>query len=247
MSAKGSQVRIMSTTRFRPRRLGPEAAIEDAVACQTISLINTNDPILWIAMSLPIGASMPDLLTVSCRPDVFALSQIEKPSLQILAYLRTVSLANSETIIKHLQISRDITLHCLDTLVEAEIVFKNADIYFLSPIWREILPEVIAIEVKVSKWQKAVQQAARNSIFVHKSYVALPCRVAYRVREAPVFQKLGVGLLSVEDDQTISIIQHSPRRQPVVWSYYYKIASLVAKHFAVEGSKNAIRYTARKS
>ena len=233
--------KIMSVTSFRPKRPGPEATIEDTVADQIISLFKTDDAMIWTARSLPIGASMPDLLTVSCRPDVFALGRIEKPNVQILAYLRTVPWANLETIIEHLQISRRITLRCLDELVEAEVVFKHSDIYFLSSVWLEILPEVIAIEVKVSRWQKAVQQAARNTIFTHQSFVALPCQVACRIGEAPVFKKLGIGLLSVEDDHTVNVVRHPHRHQPIVWAYYYKIASIVAKYFEIEDGTNAVQ------
>jgi DNA-binding Lrp family transcriptional regulator len=247
MSIEGSQVKLMSTTHFRPRRIGPEAVIEDTVACRILSLFENNDQILWIARSLPIGASMPDILTVSCHPDVFALSQIEKPNLQILAYLRVVSWAGLETIAKYLQISSKVTMNRLDVLVDAGVVCRYSDIYSLSPTWQEILPEVIAIEVKVSKWQAAIQQAARNNIFTHQSFVALPCRIAQRIREFPVFSKLGIGLLSIEDNNSINIIRDCPRHQPLVWAYYYKIAALVAQHFVIAESKNAVRYADRES
>lgn len=231
----------MDVKYFRTRRLGPEAVIENAVANRVTDLFQSGDHPLWTAGSLPIGAGMPDLVIVSWDPQVFALAHVEMPTAHILAYLRTVSRASLNTISNRMARPRELILRCLNGLVEVEAVSSNSDIFSLSPIWREILPEIITIEAKVANWQKAVEQASRNRIFAHKSFVALPERVAQRVRSEPIFSQLGIGLLAVNDAHEVDIMRRPRRHQPRVWTYYYQLAFLVANHLT--GFNNAISNT----
>lgn len=221
----------MSVTYFRPQRSGPEAVIEDAVANQIPNLFPSENHSLWAAGSLPIGAGMPDLVVVSCKPQVFALAQVEIPTIHILAYLRTVGSASLGTIIDRTGMSKNTAVCYLNSLIEVEAVLRDNGAYSLLPTWREILPEVITIEVKVKKWKRAVEQAARNHIFAHRSFVALPDYVAQRVRLEPILRLLGIGLLSISDDYAVRILRRSRHRKPRVWKYYYEIASLVARHY----------------
>ncbi|HUX09828.1 MAG TPA: hypothetical protein VMW51_04245, partial [Terriglobia bacterium] len=73
-------------TQFRARRHGPEALIQDIVACQIPELFCPS-PHSWAAASVPLGAGIPDLVVVSYNPQVFALANIELSDAQILAYL----------------------------------------------------------------------------------------------------------------------------------------------------------------
>lgn len=221
----------MNVTYFRPQRSGPEAVIENAVANQIPNIFPRDNCSLWAAGSLPIGAGMPDLVVVSLEPQVSVLAQVEIPTAHVLAYLRVVGRARLETIVDRMGMSKESTIRCLNDLVEVEAVLRNGDTYSLLPIWREILPEVVTIEVKVSNWKRAVKQAARNHVFAHRSFVALPDCVAQRIQLEPILRLLGIGLLSVSDDCAISVLRHSRYRKPRIWKYYYEIASLVAKYY----------------
>jgi hypothetical protein len=233
----------MDVTYFRPRRPGPEADIENTITAQIPVLFPSENRPIWTAGSLPIGAGMPDLVIVSCEPEVFMLCQIEIPSAHILAYLRAVSRASLDTIAGRVGLPRPVIIRCLDGLVEVEILTRQSNSYSLSPVWREILPEIVTIEVKVVKWRRAVMQAARNRIFAHKSFIALPDQVAQRIRFEPIFNQLGIGLLSVRDNDVVNVLRRSRRRQPRVWTYYYEIASFVARYF--EDNNNALQYATR--
>lgn len=228
----------MNVQYFRPQKPGPEAVIENAVAREISTLFPSQQLPLWTAGSLPIGAGMPDLVVVTCDPKVFALAQVEMPTAHILAYLRAVGRAKLETISDRTRRPQEVILRCLNGLVEVQAVSNDAETFSLSPTWREILPEIISIEAKVSNWRKAVEQANRNRIFSHKSFVALPERVAHRVRSEQIFSKLGIGLLSVDDDHQVSVVRRARRSQPRVWTYYYQLASLVASNF--KGTKDAL-------
>lgn len=224
----------MKVTYFRTRRPGPEILIENAVANNVLDLFPSQDRPQWTAGSLSVGAGMPDLLVISCQPQIQVLTQIEKPCEFILAYLRTVSRACQETISIRIGYPIKKIAKYLKMLVDAKIIHDKSGVFSLSPIWREILPEIVTVEAKVKNWRKSVQQAYRNSIFAHRSFVALPEQVARRVKTDPVFSKLGIGLLAVNEKQQVYVLRRSRRQNPRVWAYYYKLAFQSAKHCKVE-------------
>jgi len=215
-------------TQFRPRRHGPEALIQDIVAGRIPELFSPS-PYSWTAASVPLGAGIPDLVVVSYNPQVFALPNIELSDAQILAYLRAVGKARLETIAQRIGTSPKKLSDRLDCLVEASAIETSSNTFFLSPPWRQILPEIITVEVKVSNWQRAIEQAARNKIFAHLSFVALPDKTAQRVRKEALFSRLGIGLISVSENGAASVIRKPRRTQPTVWTYYYQLASLLAR------------------
>lgn len=221
----------MEVTYFRQQRQGPETAIEKAVIGQIPDLFPAGDRPMWTAGSVPIGAGQPDLVVVTCEPAVFALAQVEIPSDEILAYLRAVRSAKLSTIEERVPRPRRVIIRCLDYLVEAEAVSEGSGKFTLAHAWREILPEIVTVEAKVKNWREAVAQAARNRVFAHRSYVALPEPVAKRVRPEPIFKQLGIGLLSVADDCEVYVSRRPRRRQPRVWTYYYRLAAILAAHY----------------
>lgn len=97
------------------------------------------------------------------------------------------------------------------------------------------LREVVTVEAKVDKWRVAVQQAGRNSMVANRSYVALPRRVAFRVRLEPTFSQLGIGILAVADDGDVVVVKRPRRREPAVWRYYYDLAVSVGE--SIEGGR----------
>jgi hypothetical protein len=220
----------MDVTYFRPRRPGPEVVIENAVAQRIPELFPNETYPLWTAGSVPIGAGMPDLVVVACEPQVFALTKVEIPTAHILAYLRAVGRARLETIASRMRRPTEVIVRCLNGLVEVEAVSSHSATFSLVPTWRDILPEIVTIEAKVSNWQKAVEQANRNRIFAHSSFVALPERVAHRVKSEEIFRKLGIGLLSVNEHHEVEMVRRARRNHPRVWAYYYYLAALVASH-----------------
>jgi hypothetical protein len=188
--------------------------------------------ISWTGAFVPLGAGIPDLVVVSYRPQVFALARVDRLDAQILAYLRAVGRARLQTIAQRMGISTKRARCQVDGLINAEaVVAQPFDTFFLSPVWRHILREIITIEVKISNWQKAVEQASRNRVFAHRSFVAFPGDVAERIRTEPILRQLGLGLLAVSEDKTVTILRKARRRRPLVWAYYYQLATMLASSF----------------
>lgn len=221
----------MNVTYFRSRRPGPEVKIEDAIVQQIPDLFLSDRRPAWMAGSLPLGASMPDLVIVSCDPQISILANFEMPDAYILSYLRSVGRARIDTISERIGSPKEKILRCLNELVEANAVLAHSNTYSLSPNCRDILPEIITVEAKVKNWKSAVEQAVRNRIFAHKSFVALLTKVAERVRTEPIFSRFGIGLLSVNDD-CVKVVRRARHHQPRVWAYYYQLAFHAASHFS---------------
>ena len=74
-----------------------------------------------------------------------------------------------------------------------------------------VLPEVLALEVKVSDWKRALAQATRYSVFCHRSMIAPPETVTTRVRNRKEFSCLGVGILSVADSGGLWVARRARR------------------------------------
>lgn len=215
---------------FRPRRAGPEATIQDAVAQGIPNFLSSNTRPFWTAASLPVGAGIPDLIAASYAPQVFALAQLERSNPYLLAYLRAAGRARVETIAARIGVSIASASREVGELVAARVILSvSATAFVLSPVWREILPEIITIEVKVSNWKSAVRQAARNRIFSHRAFVALPAAVATRIRNEAIVRQLGLGLIAVSEDNTVTLLRKPRRKRPIVWAYYYLVASALAK------------------
>lgn len=78
--------------------------------------------------------------------------------------------------------------------------------------------EIIAFEAKLEKWQKALNQAFRNTSFSHYSYVLLPEKAAMRARKyADEFKRRSVGLCSFHNSKVCIEISASKNKPLQPW------------------------------
>lgn len=56
----------------------------------------------------------------------------------------------------------------------------------------------IAVELKLTKWQKALHQAALYQLCSDYSYVAMPKKIAHVLAQHEDFKAAGIGILSVD-------------------------------------------------
>jgi hypothetical protein len=219
--------RALAVNYYRPRRPGPERALEDTLLAN-ISGVLGDAPEWWLASSLPLGAGLPDLIAVRQDGTLRDVDGLSRESVEVLAYLRAVGQARLETVVERLQFPHHVAEATIAILAEAGAIELGGGPLGLAPSWREILPEVVAIEIKVSNWRGALSQATRNLVFAHRSFVALPGALAKRVRTAPEFRLLGVGIIAVEESDRVTISRRARRTPPRSWRYYYELAARVA-------------------
>ena len=99
-----------------------------------------------------------------------------------------------------------------EVFAEVEIASRWADLIAMGA------EDVVAVELKVRDWRRAVRQAMAYQLAADRSFVALPLRraqEAYRRRHA--FEVEGIGLLAVDAEgrvRTVLPSAPSPRRMP---------------------------------
>ena len=225
-------------TRYGQLRDGPEATLQAHIESSLHSLFDLQGWLVWTGGSVPVGAGQPDLLLAKCNASISKLGAIRGAQHIVLGYLRAVGSATPKTISQRLGRSNSYVSGVLAELSREGIVKSNArGSVCLASDCRDILRDVIAIEVKVSDWRKATHQAIRNTIVAHRSYVALPSAIAYRVRNEELIQSFGIGILSVDAGGAVKTVRRARKAPPKVWSYYFAIASLASESFSGGGTR----------
>lgn len=214
-------------TYHRPRRPGPELVLEKALISNRSGFLDSCKP-WWLASSLRLGAGLPDLVAVRYDSTLQDAGPLARDAIEVLAYLRAVGQARLETVASRLQLSVASTEAGIASLLEAGAIAADGAPFSLTRRWRYVLPEVVAVEVKVSDWRRALIQATRNLVFAHRSFVALPTELAHRVRNSPDFTQLGIGIIGVGEDGIVAVARRARRSAPRSWRYYYELAGHVA-------------------
>ncbi len=70
--------------------------------------------------------------------------------------------------------------------------------------------KIIAIEVKIKDWKRALQQALTCRLCAHEVYIAMWYKFAHRV-PVELFENYGIGLMSV--DGTVDVITKAKKSQ----------------------------------
>jgi hypothetical protein len=211
----------------RPTKRGPEEMIMEAIF-RWSRTFDESKP-YWVASSIPIGAGAPDVILATYRPEITRLVQSTDDHVRVLAYLRLVRSAPGRTIATRIGRSHNRIDNALGTLQEAGAIERKDDKFQLSKGWKQILPKTIAIEAKVADWRKAIEQASRNSIFVHQSYVALPESLSSRILADPRIEPLRLGIMTITKNGNLEVVRQAPRSNPIAWYYYYSLALTLSR------------------
>jgi hypothetical protein len=219
------------TERFGSARPGPEADLQAQLEAGLHTLFNTEGELVWTGGSVPVGAGQPDIILAKCQQNISGLGSVRGASHVLLGYLRAVGYATPTTISQRIGRSDRQVAYLIDDLTSAGILESKIKGVMLSHDWRDVLKDVIAIEVKVSDWRRGIHQAIRNTIVAHKSYVALPRSIALRICDHELARVYGIGVLSIADDGSVQAVRRARKTQPKVWSYYYAVAHLASECF----------------
>lgn len=213
------------TTQYGTLRPGPESDLQRRLENGLSSVYNCShdERYIWTGGGVPIGAGQPDLIVARCQPEISTLSDVEAVSYLILGYVRAVGRAKRSTISARIGHPLRRLESVFDDLEANGILISQGDALSVSLVWRDILEDVIAVEVKVSDWRRAAYQALRNTILAHRSYVGLPGSVARRIHNEEVFRSHGIGVLAI-DEAGVRTVRRARRSQPKIWSYYYALA-----------------------
>ncbi len=97
---------------------------------------------------------------------------------------------------------------------EKLIIYRNGK-YFSHRKYVDALQDSVAIEAKLKNWQRALQQAYRYKWFAKKAYVILPSEnIGPALKRLDLFQKLGVGLASIDSKLGLEVHFQSKEEKP---------------------------------
>lgn len=228
--ATGTVERDLVAVKFYgSRRNGPESLIEDAVLDRANTFFYARNRLMCVLGSRQIGNGLPDLTIISCRPRIRSLPELSSDEALLLGYLRIVDRATAATLSRKLQIPEPRVERSLEILAANAMVDISKLSYRLRRSWQDVL-DVATVEAKHTDWKRAIAQAARNTVFAHQSYVALPERRASAAIDDGNRKRLGIGVISVNLDGAAEIRVQARTRRPLLWKYYFELASEAAKN-----------------
>jgi hypothetical protein len=113
---------------------------------------------------------------------------------------------------------------CHEVVSELRFFDRGIDVYGV----KQSRPKrTYAVELKLSNWQRALQQAAVYQLGADYSFVALPIRVALTL-DLETFKKCGVGVLMVRPDGTVGALLEASRSSETR-SHYVRAMALLAE------------------
>jgi hypothetical protein len=75
----------------------------------------------------------------------------------------------------------------------------------------------IAIEMKLSNWKRAIEQAFVYEVFANRSYIAMPeNKKRLLQKNISEFNRWGIGILIVCDDKRVEVLHH-PKEKKVLY------------------------------
>lgn len=109
------------------------------------------------------------------------------------------TITSKETLAASLGTTEGGTARVLSLLSSLGLVKRQADSLFISPIITAPFERVIAVEAKISEWQRVIVQAFRNLQFADESWVVLDhAYIRPALSHIARFEAAGVGLASME-------------------------------------------------
>src|SRR5690349_5306325 len=79
----------------------------------------------------------------------------------------------------------------------------------------------VAVELKLTNWQRAIEQALVYQLCAHSVYIAVPTRTAQRV-DVALIEKHGIGMLAVDPSGSCVVVVN-PKPNPAFNEYYLRI------------------------
>lgn len=201
----------------RTSKPGPEADLVKAVLGTRLPMDSRLSKMIYLEPELPTG--YPDIVVAyhSKRISSYlpARARLNNRHIQLLHYIFSSGGVNLSMLEKSLLYPRKHIHELVNDLLEAGLINLNGS-YVRHQSLRRIfgLRSLIAIEAKISKWQKALEQAAANTWFASESYILLPHRKDFTdvVNSA---RKIGIGVLCFDGDKVDRIYSARPVQLPV--------------------------------
>jgi predicted transcriptional regulator len=174
-----------------------------------------------------LGDIIPDLLVGASRGPNWKAYRSTRMEAHIMAFLEREHAMSMDQITEAMFISPADLQRALEKLAGVGVVRCRSGTWRLSRPHRSKRFEVVAIEVKLSRWRDALCQAIEYLEFADRSYVVLD---GNRVNETPIMREAfalhGIGLFLQYGFSTISSVDARRNRPPSSVSRVQAVAKL---------------------
>lgn len=182
-----------------------------------------------IAHELTVGRSIADIVILR-RTDAVGSFWPEGPlsvaESAILSSLRRLGSANVDVIAKEIFMNSEPVRRLLLGRLSSWCLVRNHDGNFkTSKAWVS-QSEIIAIEGKLTRWRKAIDQAAAYRRYADRAFVLLPMKNAViAAQHKDAFTEAGVGLLSYGNGSVMRIFP-APKTTEHAWHREFAISRI---------------------
>jgi hypothetical protein len=156
---------------------------------------------------------------------------------RIAAFLQYRSRRTKDSILAATGLSKKSFANAFSELEATSVIQSQDDTHWtLAPGVRQWEHDLVAFELKLENWRRALYQVLRYQVFARETYVVLPTSTVHRaVEKIELFNVFGVGLLSIDaDDGTIRCLLRSTNRKPASrFHYLFGLGKFLAAEDAV--------------
>lgn len=200
-----------------------------------------NDATKYIyACEVPISYRMIDMVIADFCEDYNAIDEciyyekmikrLSSKCFAILSFITTRDKISIATLQKTFLMDRNELIECLDKLCLYKLIKKVSKFSYSVEEWSTLIPkELIAIELKLSRWQEALGQGYFNQRFAEYSYVILDKdKIKDDTNIINEYRNKNVGLIYLDNNCNIEIV-YKPKKNKNIDKYdnsYYKIKAL---------------------
>jgi len=194
-----------------PRRTaqpGPELTLLHEALNHGLPIGNDGEATYFHEPRLPTG--FPDLVAVFSKQTSITLSpsrlRLDVCHLRLLYHIHSVGNTTVEALVHALMWKSHDLAERIDDLEESDLVYvrgKNIRPKTLNEVFA--VSKIVALEAKISHWQKALAQAVANTWFASQSYILLP-KGQGATKAAVAAQQFGIGVLVFDGLKTTRLV-----------------------------------------
>lgn len=162
---------------------------------------------LAVFVETKINDAYPDVIFAEFDPAMYEnwnvnRNKLTTADLKLLHYIYSKRNVTSQRMVKELSIQYKSLLGSLEALMDAELI-DRVDGYWIIPNKHDVfgVKRIEAVEAKISKWDKVMQQAIVNKSFASESFVLSKRK---RVPDADVVERMntfGIGIYLYDSKQ----------------------------------------------
>lgn len=189
-----------------------------------------------VELEVEAGVGVADIVLTKRSPDstggLYSLSRISPRLAILLSTDIGSSIRSREDLATWLGTSETVAQRVVAQLVVAGLASQSRDSFRISTVSRLPFETLIAIEAKISDWQRVLIQAYRNRQFADESWAVIDhAFIGPAIARIDRFRAAGVGLASVDREHGLfihySAISNHPMSRAKRWQAQAVLASRV--------------------